>query len=67
MRTCIFYKSDEEFRPNFQFAHTGVFHRWGTLNGDTVAIVEDSIMQVYIVPPPYIRFTGLLKIDKNSR
>jgi hypothetical protein len=56
-RKVLFYYSNESPKETFYGSHQGVFHKWGTWDGKTVAIVEErATNQVHMTHPEFVRF-----------
>lgn len=59
LRKCYFYQSDsraEERRHDFSTAEIGFFHQWGSWDGRSTAIVEQTDGRARITIPEYLKF-----------
>lgn len=57
-RAVRFFRLADEYPEILDFNHAiqGTFHKWGTYNDNSVAIVEDMSGNVYRTAPELVRF-----------
>ena len=72
-RTVYYFKPDDTANERFAGANLGVFHKWGTWQGSTVAIVEDAhVGKIFMCHPEAIRFderysTYIKRVQEGQR
>jgi hypothetical protein len=55
-RPCLFVSELTDEEIDFTFAMKGNFHTFGTVDGDTVAVVSAADGRCYVVPPQFVKF-----------